>query len=131
MTAGYFFVFVLIAVLFYFYSKAKNRQKDLRLAARRQYQEIVECVTYWSKNRTDEARFQRAKVAQQSYDETFKTVTFSMSRGGFGGLSADDFEFFDEWRAIFQEIDEKPAYYGAQVEFIGALVDLRATDFEV
>lgn len=131
MTTVYFFVFVLIAVLFYFYSKAKNRQKDLRLAARRQYQEIVERVTHWCRDKTDKERFQHAKVAQLSYDEAYKIVTFSIGSGGFGGLSADDFEFFDEWRVIFQEIDEKPAYSGAQVEFIGALVDLRAGDFEV
>jgi hypothetical protein len=130
------FLIILIAVLiclFFLYQKAKKKQKELRDKARRHFEDIKLTIDYWLKDKGNTDKQKLAKISQSLYDEKRKMVMFFRP----GSTRAEQFEYLDEWRLIFKEIEDFDANWigdpikGEMIlEFRSALAELRELNLE-
>ncbi len=130
------FLVIVIAVLiyaFFVYKKAKRKQQELRAKAREYFEDIKLTIEYWLKDKDDADRKKLAKISQTIYDEKRKTVTFMP----ISKYSAEQFEYLDEWRLIFNEVDLLNSNWmidpikGEKIlEFQSALAELREIELD-
>lgn len=123
----------MLICLFFLYKSAKKNQKQIRDKARRHFEDMKLAIDYWVKDKSNPERKMLAKISQGMYDDYYKkAVLMPISKYG-----AEDFEYYDEWAIIFNELDDhrkllidNPAKADMVLEFKSALSELRSIELE-